>query len=309
MNLQQLEYLAALDAHRHFSRAAAECCVTQPTLSMMVQRIEEELGVKFFDRSRHPLVPTEAGERLLPQVRAILREVERLREMARMEGESLTGQLRIGIIPTLSPYLLPLFLPAFVQNYPSIHLKITERVTDTLIEALHKGFLDAAILATPLGDSLLKEEVLFYEAFTIYSSYDYAKEYLLPEDIDVTELWLLEEGHCLRSQIVQLCELREKQHPNVEYQAGSLETLKHLVDAQHGITILPELAVRLLTPEQRKKVKRFAVPEPVREISLVTHRQAVKERLLAVLRQTIVDYLPQECRQREAGCRVIQRRE
>ncbi len=296
MNLQQLEYLVALDAHRHFGRAAAECYVTQPTLSMMVQKIEEELGVKFFDRSRHPIVPTEAGERLLGQARVILREVERLREMARLEEQSLSGELRIGIIPTLSPYLMPLFLPSFVEQYPGIHLKITERVTDTLVEGLHKGFLDAAILATPLGDPMLKEEVLFYEAFVVYSSHYYSKEYLLPEDIDVGELWLLEEGHCLRSQIVQLCDLRSRQHPAVEYQSGSLETLKHLVDAQHGVTILPELATLTLTSEQRAKVKRFAPPEPMREISLVTHRQGVKERLLSVLRQAITMHLPAVCR-------------
>ncbi len=299
MNLQQLEYLAALDAHRHFGKAAAECHVTQPTLSMMVQKIEEELGVKFFDRSRQPIVPTQAGERLLAQVRVILREVERLREMALEEELNLTGELRIGIIPTLSPYLLPLFLPDFVKRYPSIHLKITERVTDTLVDSLHKGFLDAAILATPLDDPVLREDVLFYEAFVVYSSHDYPKEYLLPEDIDTSELWLLEEGHCLRGQIMRLCELREQQHPSVEYQAGSLETLKHLVDAQHGITILPELSVRTLTPAQQTKVKRFAAPEPVREISLVTHRQAVKERLLSVLRQAIVENLPEEYRLRQ----------
>lgn len=299
MNLQQLEYLAALDLHRHFGKAAAECFVTQPTLSAMVQKIEDELGVKFFDRSRQPIVPTEAGERLLPQVRAILREVERLREMAREEEHSLTGELRIGIIPTLSPYLLPLFLPDFIQKYPTIHLKISERLTDTLIDSLHKGLLDAAILATPLNDAMLQESVLFYEAFVVYSSHDYPKEYLLTEDIEAGELWLLEEGHCFRSQILRLCELHERQHLSVEYQAGSLETLKYLVDAQHGITILPELALSTLTPTQMAKVKRFAAPEPVREVSLVTHRHVVKERLLAVLRQEIITHLPEICRNRK----------
>jgi len=306
MNLQQLEYLAALDAHRHFGKAAAACYVTQPTLSMMVHKIEEELGVKFFDRSRQPIVPTEAGGRLLEQVRVILREVDRLREMAHMEEQTLTGELRLGVIPTLSPYLLPLFLPAFVEKYPSVHLKITERITETLIDSLHKGFLDAAILATPLHDPLLKEEVLFYEAFVVYSSHSYPKEYLLPEDIDVGELWLLEEGHCFRTQILHLCELREKQHPVVEYQSGSLETLKQLVDAQHGVTILPELALRTLTPEQLAKVKRFAAPEPMREVSLVTHRQAVKERLLEALRQEILAHLPEVCRNRDSVQRPVE---
>ncbi|MCS6928723.1 MAG: LysR substrate-binding domain-containing protein [Saprospiraceae bacterium] len=299
MNLQQLEYLIALEAHRHFGKAAAECFVTQPTLSAMVQKIEEELGVKLFDRSRQPIALTDAGERLLPQVRVILREVERLREMAREEERDLKGELRIGVIPTLSPYLMPLFLPHFVKKYPAVRLKVTERVTEILIERLHKGLLDAAILATPLEDPLLTEHVLFYEAFVVYSSHPFTKESLLPEDLDVNELWLLEEGHCFRSQILKLCDLREKHHPAVEYQAGSLETLKHLVDAQHGVTILPELVLSTLTPAQMTKVKRFAEPAPVREISLVTHRHAVKERLLKALQEEILFHLPEECRRRQ----------
>lgn len=292
MNLQQLEYIVALDAHRHFAKAAEQCFVTQPTLSMMIGKLEEEVGVKIFDRSRQPVVPTLAGTALIAQARAILREAERFKEIGLEQESSLKGDLRIGIIPTLSPYLLPLFLQSFMENYPEIRLRISERTTSVLIEDMHKGLLDAAILVTPLNDATLREDPLFYEAFVVYSGQDYHKEYLLPEDIDLNRLWLLEEGHCFRSQIMNICELRQQRHRTVEYEAGSLETLKQLADAQNGITILPELATGYLTASQLKKVKRFVAPEPVREVSLVTHRYLVKQRLVEALKSEILAHLP-----------------
>ncbi len=305
MNLQQLEYLLAVDAHRHFAKAAEQCHVTQPTLSMMIQKLEEELGIKIFDRSRQPVVPTHAGEALLAQARVILREAERFREIAKAEEESLSGVLRVGIIPTLSPYLLPLFLQAFMARYPGIRLKIAERTTTALTEALHKGQIDVAILVTPLNDATLREDPLFYEAFVVYSGHDYAKEFLLPEDIDPHHLWLLEEGHCFRSQILNICELRRKDQLTVEYEAGSLETLKQLVDAQNGITILPELATLYLTDAQQRKVKHFAAPEPVREVSLVTHRHLVKQRLVEALKTELLAHLPADKVRQEGANRVL----
>lgn len=304
MNLQQLEYILAVDAQRHFAKAAEQCHVTQPTLSMMIQKLEEEFGVKIFDRSRQPVIPTHAGEALLVQARVILRETARFAEIAAHESESLSGELRIGIIPTLSPYLLPLFLQAFVTDYPDIRLKINERTTSALIEALHKGLLDAAILVTPLNDNTLREDPLFYEPFVVYSGQQYRKKFLLAEDIDPNQLWLLEEGHCFRSQILNICELRRKDHLNVEYEAGSLETLKQLVDAQNGITILPELATLYLSEEQKTKVKRFAEPEPVREVSIVTHRHLVKQRQVEALKSSILTHIPEGKVRRESAGRV-----
>lgn len=304
MNLQQLEYIIAVDAHRHFAKAAEQCHVTQPTLSMMIQKLEEELGLKIFDRSRQPVLPTQAGEALIAQARVILREAGRFAEMAKEQESSLHGELRVGIIPTLSPYLLPLFLQAFVEHYPGIRLKISERTTSALIEALRKGMLDAAILVTPLNDPTLREEPLFYEPFVVYSSSTYPKEYLLPEDIDPNQLWLLEEGHCFRSQILNICELRRNHRLSVEYEAGSLETLKQLVDAQNGITILPQLATLYLSENQLSKVKHFADPEPVREVSMVTHRHLVKVRLVAALKEEILAHLPEGEVKRESAAKV-----
>lgn len=294
MNLQQFEYILALDAQRHFAKAAEQCHVTQPTLSMMIQKLEEEIGQKIFDRSRQPVLPTQGGEELIRQARVILKEVERFGEIARAQEKSLSGTLRVGIIPTLSPYLLPLFLQDFMRNYPEIHLKISERTTSTLVDSLHKGMLDAAILVTPLNDPTLQESQLFYEPFVVYSSHTYPKKYLLPEDIDPNQLWLLEEGHCFRSQILNICELRSKNQLQIEYEAGSLETLKRMVDTQKGVTLLPELATLHLSPEEQVRIKRFANPEPTREVSIVTHRHLVKQRLVEALKNEILAHLPLE---------------
>ena len=264
MNLQQLEYIVALATHQHFGKAAEACFVTQPTLSMMVQRLEEELDVKIFDRSRQPVIPTAVGQEIIDQARQLLREAASLHEIAQASKSTIAGELRLGIIPTLSPYLLPLFLPAFVKKYPEVKLKISERTTALIVEMLQAGALDAGILVTPLQNSSMRETPLFYEPFVVYSAKDYGKEFLLPEDIDPNQLLLLEEGHCLRSQILNICALRSKTDQHVEYEAGSLETLKQLVDVNNGITILPELATLYLSKEQLKKVKRLAQPEPGR---------------------------------------------
>lgn len=304
MNLQQLEYIVALATHQHFGKAAEACFVTQPTLSMMVQRLEEEMDVKIFDRSRQPVIPTAVGQEIIDQARQVLREVESLQEIAQASKSTVAGELRLGIIPTLSPYLLPLFLPAFVKKYPEVKLKISERTTGLIVEMLQAGALDAGILVTPLQNSSVRETPLFYEPFVVYSAKDYGKEFLLPEDIDPNQLLLLEEGHCLRSQILNICALRSKTELPVEYEAGSLETLKQLVDVNNGITILPELATLYLSKEQLKKVKRLAQPEPVREVSLVTHRHLVKQRLVAALTEEILQHLPEDKVRRESKSSV-----
>jgi LysR family transcriptional regulator, hydrogen peroxide-inducible genes activator len=297
MNLQQLEYILAVEAHGSFSRAADACFVSQPALSMMVQKLEEELDLKIFDRSRQPILPTDGGKVVLSQAQTILHEVAKLHEATRQQRETLSGDLSIGIIPTLAPYLLPLFLKPFLEKYPDVHLKIHEHTTGALVEKLKKGQLDAGLLATPLplypfGKVNLKEIPLFYEPFYVYSHDEHEKNYLLPEDINPDELWLLEEGHCLRSQILNLCELRKKSNAQLEFEAGSIDTLIKMVDHQSGVTIVPELATFTLTKEQRKRLRPFADPVPVREVSLVTHRDAVKRSLIEALRQEVVGNLP-----------------
>ena len=302
MNLQQLDYIIAVDTHRHFLRASKKCFVTQATLSMMIQKLEEELGVKIFDRSKKPVKPTDIGKKIIAQARRIVAETARVKELIKEERGELSGELRIGIIPTLAPYLLPLFLKKFVTNYPQVKLLINEFTTNTIIKRLKAGQLDAGILATPLNDNSVKEQVMFYEKYFLYVSDNesgFNKQYVLPADIDINRLWLLEEGHCMRSQILNLCELK-KQHEmeeKIHYEAGSIETLKNLVEKNFGITIIPELATHNLTASQKKRLRYFKPPTPVREISIATHWQYVKEKLIEVVKETILAVIPEEMKQ------------
>lgn len=304
MNLNQLEYILAVDKYRHFAKAAKACFVTQPTLSMMIHKLEEELEVKIFDRSKKPVSPTEVGTQIIEQARKTLVESRKIKELVGSYKDEIDGQLRLGVIPTLAPYLLPLFIQSFLKKYPLIHLKISEFTTETIIDKLEKGAIDVGILVTPLHHKRLSETPLFYETFMIYSSYQYDKKYLLPEDLNLHNLWLLEEGHCFRSQILNLCELRKKEDLQLEYAAGSIETLRQLVENQQGVTILPELSTRYLSEEKRKKLMPFQPPAPAREVSLVTHQDFVKKRLVAILQKEIMASLPQEIVERKEFERI-----
>jgi len=302
MTFVQLEYIVAIDTWRHFATAAAHCFVTQPTLSMQVHKLEKELEVKIFDRSKQPVIPTEAGRELIEQARKILSEKGVIGEMVQAKKGALSGELRIGIIPTLAPYLLPLFVQGFIAKYPKIRLVVGEMTTDILVAALREGRIDAGILVTPLQENGIREHVLFYEELLVYVSRKnaaYKKTYMLAQDIDPGKLWLLEEGHCFRSQIVRLCELRKasREGSQFEYEAGSLETLRRMVELNDGITILPELAALDLSGRQLQGVRHFKGPAPMREVSLVVHRDFVKQRLIDVLRQEIVRAVPEKLRQ------------
>jgi LysR family hydrogen peroxide-inducible transcriptional activator len=297
MNLQQLEYIVAVDTWRHFSTAAEKCNITQPTLSMMIQKLELELEIKIFDRSKQPVVTTAIGQKVIEQARIVLSEAGNLKKVIAEQKQDIAGELRIGIIPTLAPYLLPLFLNNFLKKYLNLKLKIVELTTQQIIQQLESQRLDAGILATPLKVASLKEIPLFYEQFVVYASQNeklMKKKYLLADDIDVNHLWLLEEGHCLRSQVVNLCELKRKETlmQNLDYEAGSIETLKKMVDMNNGITILPELALRDLSKAQEKNIRFFKAPAPVREISIVTYRYFVKYNLIEALRKEILSKIP-----------------
>ncbi|HWB94112.1 MAG TPA: LysR substrate-binding domain-containing protein, partial [Puia sp.] len=271
MTFVQLEYIVAVDTYRHFATAAGHCFVTQPTLSMQVQKLEEELGLKIFDRSKQPVIPTEAGREVIEQARKILAEKEVIGELIQARKGVLTGELRIGIIPTLAPYLLPLFVQAFATKYPQIKLIVNELTTELVVSRLREGRIDVGILVTPLQENGIREQVLFYEELLVYVSRKNAawkKTYMLAQDIDPNKLWLLEEGHCFRSQIVRLCELRKasKEGSHFDYEAGSLETLRRMVELNDGVTILPELAALDLTAKQQQLVRHFKRPAPMREV-------------------------------------------
>lgn len=297
MTLTQLEYIVALDTHRHFLQASDKCFVTQPTLSMQIQKLEEELGVKIFDRTKQPVMPTDIGASLIAQARVILREAQMIKQLISDQQDALTGELRIGIIPTLAPYLLPPLYKNMREKYPQLNLAIKETITEEVIHELKNNRLDCGIVVTPLKDASIKEDVLFYEELFVYVSKKNSlvdKKYVLANEIDPNKLWLLEEGHCFRSQILNLCELRKSSDFHFQYETGSIETLKRMVDKSDGMTILPELAVMEFTTTQRKLVKRLKEPSPAREVSLVTHRDHIKTRLIKTLKEEILGIVPKQ---------------
>lgn len=303
MNLQQLEYIVALDLHRNHVKAADHCHVTQPTLSMMVKKLEDELGVKIFDRSQ-PLKPTEAGEIVVQRARQILQEVKNLKEFIKTEKDSIEGDFRLGVIPTLAPYLLPRFLNEFLEKHPAVSFSVFELQTDDIIKQLKSNRLDIAILVTPLDDKEIREIPVFYEPILLYTS-EHLK-YYQQDKVDVKSLsqenlLLLEEGHCFRGQVMNLCTAKGKKvHHQLNYQSGSFETLKAMVDNNYGYTLIPELAVN----NKNKHVKHFNSPEPVREVSFAVHQGFMKEALLTKLRDAILKSIPAHFKKNEKYVRV-----
>lgn len=297
MTLIQLEYIVALDTHRHFVLASEKCFVTQPTLSMQIQKLEDELGVKIFDRTKQPVIPTEIGKSIIAQARVILREAKVVKDLIDDQKDSMTGELRIGVIPTLAPYLLPPLFQRIREKYPQLDLVIKETITEEIIHELKNNRLDCGIVVTPLKDASIKEDVLFYEELFIYVSRRnalYDKKYVLANEIDPNQLWLLEEGHCFRSQVLNLCELRKYSDQHFKYETGNIETLKRMVENSDGITILPELAVMEFGKSQMKFVKKLKEPSPAREVSIVTHRDHIKTKLIKTLKEEILGIVPKQ---------------
>src|SRR5690606_29170834 len=295
MTLVQLEYIVALDDLRHFALAAEKCFVTQPTLSMQIQKLEEELGVKIFDRTKQPVIPTDVGAGIIAQARRVLHEARMIPQLISDHKGILSGELHIGIIPTLAPYLLPPLYRYMREKYPQLNLVVREAITEEVVRELRANRLDCGIVVTPLNDPSIKEHVLFYEELFVYVSRKNAlvdKKYVLADEIDPRQLWLLEEGHCFRSQVLNLCELQKSTDVSFRYETGNIETLKRMVDRSDGITILPELAVMEFGKSQRKLVKRLKSPTPAREVSIVTHRDYIKDKLIGALKEGILHTIP-----------------
>lgn len=297
MTIQQLEYILAVEQFRHFARAAEYCRVTQPTLSAMIQKLEDELGVKLFDRTVQPVCPTSIGKKVIDQARVILAQAVQVKEIISEEKQSLAGTFRLGVLPTIAPYLLPRFFPQLMEKYPELDIRVTEMKTQDIKQALHVGDLDAAIVASNLEDSFLVEETLFYEKFYGYVS---RKETLFKHDLIRTSeitgerLWLLDEGHCFRDQLVRFCRMEAVKISQMAYRLGSMETFMRMVESGKGITFIPELAVLQLSEEQRELVRPFAIPRPTRQVVLVTSKDFVRHSLLHVLKGEIQTSVPKE---------------
>jgi LysR family hydrogen peroxide-inducible transcriptional activator len=290
MTITQIEYALAVYQKRSFVEAAKHCHISQPTLSMQLKKLEDELGFILFDRSKAPLIVTELGETFIEQAKIVLLEYKRLFQKNEKE---LKGELIIGIIPSIAPYLIPLFLPQFLKNFPHIAIQFRELQTHEIIDQLKRDEIHAGILATPLKENFILEKVLYYEPFLPYvsDSHKLAKKKLIdPSDIEGEGLWLLEEGHCLRTQILKLCSIKRPSSRPV-FSGGSLETLIRLVDQNLGMTILPYLALRFA---KTKNIKEFSHDIPVREVSIVTARNFYKENLINALESAILDSLPTE---------------
>lgn len=292
MNLQQLEYLIAVDKHKHFGKAAQSCFITQPTLSAMIQKLEDELDVKIFDRTSHPIRTTDSGMEIIRHAQNIIDSVNELRNKANLLNNVLGGKLSLGIIPTVSPFVLPTDIFDFLQKNPKVELNVKEMTTENIIKALKTGELDAGIIATPYDAAKeFSQDFLFNEELMLYASSDQMRKdtYILPEEIDAEKVWLLEEGNCLRTQFENICHLKENtlKPKNLDFLASNIHTLVQMVDRVGGISILPEMAALALSPVQQQKVFRFRKPFPYREISIIYYKPTFRQKIIDGLVEAI----------------------
>jgi LysR family hydrogen peroxide-inducible transcriptional activator len=300
LTLTHLRYLVAIDATRSFRAAADECHVSQPTLSTQLQKVEEIVGVRLFDRSRQPVVPTEIGARVVAQARIILRETKRLGDVAR--PGVLAGSFHLGVIPTLASSLVPLLLPRFAKQHPHVDLVLEEVQTDRMVARLQDDSLDGGFAATPLGAPMVIERPICREPLWVYLSpgHHLGKRARIRQSELADEcVWLMPEGHCFRTQVLHLCKLHRRAHrpgegASVRFESGSFETLTRLVDAGLGITVLPDLVVRTLPATRRARVRPFEGAAPLREVSFVTVREHLRREVADAIIEAIVDALPQE---------------
>jgi LysR family hydrogen peroxide-inducible transcriptional activator len=312
MNVQQLEYIIAVDNFRHFAKAAEVCHVTQPTLSMMIQKLEEELDVKVFDRSRHPVEPTAIGKQVIDQARISLRYFKQIREIVENEQNIATGRFRLGIIPTIASYLVPILLHKHNLDYRDIDLVLKESTTNNLISGLLNGTLDGGILAGPLNHPGIIEYPLYYEKFYAYVSHlddTYKDKEIDLDKIDINTVWLLENEHCLRGQIERLCKLKKSSKSNasnsVRYESGCIDTLINVVDYNNGITIIPEMHAMGLSEEKQENLRAFKNLTAVREVSLVISKEYVRKTMLNMILEIIKSSVPKSMQNPELKKYVV----
>lgn len=299
MNIQQLEYLIAVNKYKHFGKAAQACFITQPTLSAMIQKFEDELDVKIFDRTTHPIRTTDIGVQIIEVAKTVIDAVNELKNKASLLNNVLAGKLNLGIIPTVSSFILPSEIFDFLKENPKIELNVKEMTTDNIIKSLKSGELDAGIISTPYdAASEFYQDFLFNEELMIYSSdIDSKKDsFVIPEEIDTNKVWLLEEGNCLKTQFENICNLKENslKPKNLEFLASNINTLIQMVDKVGGITILPELAIPQLSEIQKNKISRFRKPFPFREISLIYYKPTYKQKILSEMATSIKNSLKEK---------------
>jgi LysR family transcriptional regulator, hydrogen peroxide-inducible genes activator len=313
ITLTQLSYVTAVSQARNFGLAAKACFISQPTLSMQIQKLEDDLGVTLFDRSKKPVEPTAMGKKIIEQAQIVLQEANRIEELIKEERGEISGEFKLGIIPTLAPYLLPLFLESFITTYPAVNLIVEEFQTQKIIKMLKEDKIDAGILVTPLNHKGIVEWPIFNDPFLAYLS---PKHPLLSlpqvsdKDLSLDDIWLLNEGHCFRDQAIEICKRvkgKGSKNKNLTFESGNLETLKRLVDQNFGYTLLPSLAILgMSASEQKKKVRFFKSPAPIREVSVVYSRNYLKKSIIQVLHKEVVSSLPKELKKSKSKERVIE---
>ncbi len=291
MTITQLKYVLAVAEYQNFTKAAEKTFVTQPTLSMQIQKLEQELEILIFDRGKKPIELTAVGKKIVDQARNIVNEADRMQDVVDQEKGFIGGTFKLGIIPTVMPTLLPMFLKNFSNRYPKVHLKIEELNTDEIITQLNEGYLDAAIAATPLGQEKIKERPLYYEPFVGYIPESHRlspKKELDIEDLDISDILLLEDGHCFRDGILNLCNAsRNISQDKFHLHSGSFETLVKLSDEGLGMTLLPYLHTLDIEAAKRKNLRHFKNPSPAREISLIYSKSELKMQIVNALSDVI----------------------
>ncbi|MEN9929264.1 MAG: Hydrogen peroxide-inducible s activator [Bacteroidota bacterium] len=291
MTITQLQYVLAVAEYKNFTLAAEKCFVTQPTLSMQIQKVEEELGIQIFDRSKKPIQLTEIGQKIVNQAKNIVNEADRIQDIVDQQKGFIGGEFRLGIIPTIMPTLLPMFLNNFIKKYPKVKLIIEELTTQDIITKLNNGHIDAAIAATPLNEEKIKEIVLYFEPFVAYipeNNANYNKKEIEVADLNIDEILLLQDGHCFRDGILNLCKNTSNPDKNhFQLESGSFETLIKLANEGLGITLLPYLHTLDLNEKDQAKLRHFKEPKPAREVSLIYPKNELKIHIIDALRATI----------------------
>lgn len=291
MTITQLYYVLAVAENQNFTKAAEKCFVTQPTLSMQIQKLEEQLEVQIFDRSKKPIELTAIGKKIVTQARTIVNESYRIQDIVDQQKGFIGGEFKLGIIPTIMPTLLPMFLKTFIKKYPKVKLKIEELTTEEIIEQLKDGHLDAAITATPLENELIKERVLYFEPFVCYipkSHRLYSKKKINISDLEINDMLLLEDGHCFRDGVVNLCKtFKDQTNEQFQIESGSIETLIKLSNEGLGMTLLPYLHTLDINKKETENLHHFVDPVPAREVSLIYHKNELKIHIIEVLQEVI----------------------
>lgn len=302
MTITQLEYVLAVAKEKHFGKAAESCHVTQPTLSMQLQKLEEELEVLIFDRSKNPIEVTDEGKLIVEQAKKIIGEHKKLYSIIDENKDEISGEFKLAVIPTLSSFIIPLFLKSFSEKYPKVNLIITESITEEIIEEVNSGEIDAGLLVTPLNEKNITERKLYFEPFYLFASRNhelYKLDQVSEDQLKLEDIWLLNKGNCFRDQVLNICRAVKENdiESNIRFESGSFETLKKLVLSGYGYTILPHMAVKELPEDQKDMVKEFAAPTPTREVSLIHSKDCVKHKILNALEEEILAIVPDDIRQ------------